>query len=112
MHEWHLTRRLLQLVEDEAKALRLTRISRVRLRGALNAAEAEILRINFLAVARGTVAQGAALEIESCAVPGRCPACGCAAPLRDHHQRCPRCGGEPLVALGDELLRIVELTAV
>jgi len=112
MHEWGLTRRLLQLVEDEAKALRLTRISRVRLCGAMNPAEFDTLRVNFLAAARGTVAQEAELEIESCPVPGRCPACGCETLIRDHHQRCPRCGGEPLVALGDELLRIVELTAV
>lgn len=112
MHEWGLARRLLQLIEDEARARRLTRVGRVRLCGALNPAECETLRFNFLAAARGTVAEQAELEIESRPVQGRCPACGCEVPMSDHHQPCPRCRMQILAPVDGNLLRIVELAAV
>jgi len=112
MHEWALTRRLLQLIEGEARARRLTRVSRVRLRGALTPAECDSVRFNFLALARGTIAHEAELEIESHPVSARCPACGGEALMLDHHQPCPHCAMPTLAPVEGELLSIIEMTAL
>lgn len=111
MHEWGLGRRLLQLIEAEARARQLTHVARVRLSGAMNPAQCAALRFNFRAAAHGTIAHHAELEIESRTVRGRCPGCGCEAPMSDHHQPCPACRLQALMPLDGELLRIVELTA-
>jgi len=112
MHEWGLTRRLLKLIEDEARARQLTRVNRVRLEtGALSAAEREALRFNFLTAARGTVAQDAELDIDECPAQALCPACLAEVMMTHHDQACPHCNAAPLTPLDGEALRITELVA-
>jgi hydrogenase nickel incorporation protein HypA/HybF len=112
VHEWGLARRLLKIIETEAEARRLTRVSRVRLEtGALSDAERESLRFNFAAVARGTVADRAELDIVERPVTARCPACSAEVALTSHDQACPRCGARPLIPGETETLRVTELVA-
>jgi hydrogenase nickel incorporation protein HypA/HybF len=112
MHEWGLARRLLKIIEEEAGARRLTRVSRVHLEtGALSDAERESLRFNFAAAARGTVAERAVLDIVERPVSAMCPACSSEVKLTSHEQACPRCGARPLISLDTETLRVTELVA-
>jgi hydrogenase nickel incorporation protein HypA/HybF len=112
MHEWGLTRRLLKLIEDEAQAQCLTRVSRVRLEtGALNAAERESLRFNFATAARGTVAEDAVLDIVEAPVKALCPNCLSEVMITGHDQACPHCQTQALTPLDGETVRITELVA-
>ncbi len=112
MHEWGLTRRLLKLIEDEARARQLTRVSKVSLEtGALSATEREALRFNFKTAARGTVAQDAELDILECPAKALCPACLAEVTMTHHDQTCPQCNASPLTPLDAEALRITELVA-
>lgn len=112
MHEWGLSRRLLEFVENEARARRLTRVSRIRLETAvLHAAEREALRFNFHAAAQGTVAQDAELDIEIRPARALCPGCLAEVEITQADQTCPHCGAQALTPLDGEVLRITELVA-
>lgn len=112
MHEWGLSRRLLKLIEDEARARQLTRVSRVSLEtGALSAVEREALCFNFKTAARGTVAQDADLDIKECPAKALCPACLAEVTMIHHDQACPHCNASPLTPLDGQALRITELVA-
>ena len=112
MHEWGLTRRLIKLVEDEARARQLAQVTRVRLAtGVLNEAEREALRFNFKTAAQGTVAQGAELDIDECPARALCPSCLREILMTEHDQACPHCRTSPLIPMDGEALRITELVA-
>ena len=113
MHEWGLARRLVRLVEDEARTRRLTRVKRVRLEtDMLSAAEREALRFNFKTAAEGTIAQDVELDIVERPAQALCPTCLAEVTMIDHDQACPHCGTSPLKPLDGETLRITELVAV
>lgn len=112
MHEWGLTRRLIRLVEDEARARRLTQVKRVRLEtGALSDAGRAALRFNFKTAAQGTVAQDAELDIDECPAKAMCSACLAEVTMTSHDQVCPHCQAWPLTPIDGETLRVTELVA-
>lgn len=105
----------LQIVLRHAEEQHARRVTRIVLRiGDLAGVEPEALRFAFAAVTRGSLADGAALDIEPVAAAGYCP--GCARefeiPAGSAIFECPRCGalcGE--VRRGRELeLSRIELT--
>lgn len=113
MHEMGLTRRLVKLVEDEARARHLTRIKRVRVElGALAGIEDEALRFNFRAAALGTIAHEAELEIVTRPDRAWCPQCHAEVDVINHIQACPVCKSQPLTPLDREALRVTELVAM
>jgi hydrogenase nickel insertion protein HypA len=64
MHEMSLCESILQICEDEARRQGFKRVTRVRLEiGRLSGAEPEAMRFSFDAVTRGSLAEGAVLEI-------------------------------------------------
>lgn len=109
MHEMSLVESLVALVEDEGRRQAFSRVRVVRLQlGALGHAEPGALRFCFDAIARGTVAEGARLEIQMRGGEGWCPACRRSAPLTDRFEACGLCGGVMQLTAGDEL-RLTEL---
>jgi hydrogenase nickel incorporation protein HypA/HybF len=104
-----LVESLVALVEDERRRQPFSRVRVVRLQvGVLGHVEPDALRFCFDAIARGTVAEGARLEIEMRAGEGWCPACRRAAPLEDRFADCPQCGEVLQMTAGDDL-RLTEL---
>jgi len=110
MHELSLTEALIALVEDEARKHGCARVRTVRVEiGAVSAVEPEAMRFCFDAVTRGTLADGAALDIVT--VPGRgwCLDCGKEVALTQRLEPCPRCGtGYVRIFAGDDM-RLKEL---
>jgi hydrogenase nickel incorporation protein HypA/HybF len=110
MHEMSIAESILGIVRDTAVRGGLARVSAVRLEiGALAAVEPEALRFCFDAVTRGSVAEGAALEID--APPGAAWCFGCEAPveIRVRGDACPRCGGARLQVTGGTDLRVKDI---
>lgn len=110
MHEMSLAEGVMQLIESAADAQGFTRVRSVRLEiGRLAAVETEALRFAFEAVARGSVAEGAALEIID--VPGAawCMKCGDTVPIAARGDACPRCGSYQLQLGAGTELRVSEL---
>lgn len=110
MHEMSLAMGILQIIEDAARAQQFARVRSVWLEiGALAAVEAEAMRFCFDAVTRGTVAEGASLEVIEVAGQGLCFNCNQTVPLAALYDPCPACGGHPVQATGGTEMRVKEL---
>ncbi len=110
MHEVSLIESVVALVEDERRKQDFSRVRSIRLRlGALGHAEPEALRFCFDAVTRGTVADGARLDIDIVPGEGWCSGCSRIVALAERFGACPICGGAPVrMTAGDEL-RVSEM---
>lgn len=94
MHEMSLMESALQLVEKTARAQGMSRVTGVWLEiGQLAAVDVEALKFCYTAVADGTLAQDAALEIVITPGIGWCPDCALEAPMPETLSPCPQCGG-------------------
>ena len=113
MHEMALAEGIVEIVERTARANAAQAVRSVWLElGALSHVEPDALRFSFDAVTRGTVAEGARLEVVE--TPGKawCMPCGAAVDLPRLGEPCPRCGSHQLqVTQGDEM-RVREIEIV
>lgn len=71
--------------------------------GAMHAVVPEAMQLAFEVAGRGTVAEGAELEIRQIPVRGRCPTCDRDWVLEQVYFLCPSCGGPVSVVAGREL---------
>jgi len=110
MHEVSLMENVIAMVEERWRADPFSSLRVIRLQlGALGPADPDCLRFCFDAVARGTVAEGAALDIVIIAAQARCPACKRITALEDRLDPCPLCDNpERHIIIGNEL-RLAEL---
>ena len=109
MHEMSIAESLLDLIRDSARSDGFSRVTRVGVQlGAVGHVEPEALAFCFDVVTRGTVAEGARLEIEVVPASGRCPGCGRVVRIEQRYDLCPSCGSHVDLQTGDEL-RLMEL---
>lgn len=113
MHEMALAEGMLQLVEDSARRADATGVRAVWLEiGALAQVEVEALRFCFDAVTRGSLAEGARLELVTRPGLAWCLPCATQVPLAQRGDACPHCGSHQLqVQQGDEM-RVTEIEVV
>jgi hydrogenase nickel incorporation protein HypA/HybF len=110
MHEMALTESIVEIVVEEARKRGFGKVRVVRLRlGAMAHVEPEALRFCFDAASRGTVAEGATLDILRAAGEGRCLDCGKTVPLEERFGDCPECGGRHVQMTSGDEMRIEEL---
>ena len=110
MHEMSLAMGVLQIVEEAARAQRFRRVRSVLLEiGELSMVEAEAMRFCFDAVSRGTLAEGAVLNVVEVAGQGLCFNFNMTVPLAALYDPCPACGGHPVQATGGTEMRVKEL---
>lgn len=110
MHEMSLAEGVLQLIEDAARREQFSRVTAVWLEiGRLAGVEVEAMRFCFYAVMRGSVADGARLEIVETPGSGWCMACGDTVPIDESFSACPRCGGYQVQVTGGTEMRVREL---
>lgn len=93
MHEMALAEGVLQVIEAQAAKARFAKVKAVWLEiGALSGVEPDAIAFCFDAVARGSRAEGARLEIVRVEGGGVCIECGEDVPIRERFDACPRCG--------------------
>jgi hydrogenase nickel incorporation protein HypA/HybF len=110
MHELSLAENVLQLIDDAARRQRFSKVTAVWLEiGQLAAVEPEAMSFCFDAVARGTVAEGARLEIITTPGSGWCAQCSATVPLSESYALCPQCGVHPVQVTGGTEMRVKEL---
>ena len=110
MHELSLCAGIVDVLREQARTHDYARVKTVRLEvGELAGVEVEALRFGFDVAARGTLADGATLDIV--AVPGSAWCVPCAREVSTRHRfdPCPCCGGHRLRLLAGDELRIKEL---
>ena len=111
MHELSLAQGIVQLLEEQAKAQGFSRVRRVFLEiGELAGVEVESLLFGLDVVMRGTLAEGAAIEVSRPEGQGWCLACG-AESIKVHSRAegCPHCGSYQVQVTGGDALRVSEL---
>ncbi|MDP2878242.1 MAG: hydrogenase maturation nickel metallochaperone HypA [Sulfuricella sp.] len=110
MHEMSLADGVLQVIEDNAKINGYSRVRKVWLEiGELAGVEVEAMRFCFDSVVKGTLADGARLEIIVTQGEGHCFGCGKTVPIQLRYDPCPLCGGYPVEPTGGLEMRVKEL---
>jgi hydrogenase nickel incorporation protein HypA/HybF len=110
MHEMALTESLVGLIEDEARKGDFTRVKVVRLEvGALGQVCPDALLFCFDAISKGTVAEGAKLDIVAVPGGGWCMDCSKSVMLSERYGACPECGNYQVQVTSGEELRLREL---
>ena len=110
MHEMSLAEGVLQIIEDSAKQQDFSSVKAVWLEiGQLSSVEPEAMRFCFDAVTRGSLAEGARLEIVIVDGGGQCLNCGQTVKLKAVYDACPACGGYPVNPVSGTEMRIREL---
>lgn len=93
MHELAITRRMLDIALDEAERLAARRIKSIRLlAGEFSCLDPNALDFCFALVSRGTIAEGAILEIELVKATAICSRCETSWMPVDDSCLCPNCG--------------------
>jgi len=110
VHELSLARALLAQLADESERHAFARVLRVKLAiGALGHVDPDALAFAFEVAAAGTLAAGAALDIERVAGAAHCLGCGADVAVHGRGDFCPKCGGGHLVVTGGEDMKIREV---
>ena len=110
MHEMSIVEGIRSVIEEAAAANGFSRVTVVRLEiGQLAGVERRALEFAFDVVLRGSVAEGASLQIFD--IPGRasCFDCGKTVEIAHRLDLCPECGGTRLLVQGGEEMRIKDL---
>ncbi len=110
MHEMSLCEGILQVMEEQARVQNFMRVNTVWLEiGQLAGVEIEALRFGFDVVTRGSLADGATLEIIETPGQAWCLNCSKTVPVSQRFDACPECGGYQLQITGGDEMRIKEL---
>ena len=110
MHELILGRSVVEAVEQQAAREGLSRVLRVGVRlSALSHVSPEALRLSFDDAARGTLADGARIDIVRDTGEAYCFDCGEAVEVASRAAPCPKCGSGQLLITGSDEVRLTDL---
>ena len=110
MHEMSLAEGILQLVEETARRERATQVKTIVVEiGQLSCVAPEALKFCFDSVSRGSMAEGAKLEIIDIAGSAYCSHCAAHVPMFERYDACPNCGKHPLQAINGTEMRVREI---
>ena len=110
MHEMSLAEGILQIVESAAAQQGFQRVTEVRLEiGALSGVEVEALSFCMDVVLKGSVAEGARVELERLPGQGYCLGCGETVEIQALYDACPKCGSYQVQATGGTEMRVKDL---
>jgi hydrogenase nickel incorporation protein HypA/HybF len=111
MHEASIAAELLSLVEEQASNHRLVRVTGLHLRvGAMRAVVPELLQAAFEIVAKGSLAEGAGMQIDSVPLVARCGGCKQQIAVEEFVFLCPHCGAILDEILSGKEMDLLELT--
>ena len=110
MHEMSLTESIVEIAVETAHKEGAEKVTRIVVEvGQLSHVEPEALEFCFAAVARGTLAEGARLDIQRVPGQGFCPDCGKTVGLAERFDACPECGGFRVQMTAGDELRVREM---
>jgi hydrogenase nickel incorporation protein HypA/HybF len=102
-----------EVLEAQAAAHDASRVTRVRLEiGRFAGVEKPALDFAWDVVMRGSVAEGAALEMIDLPAMAACMGCGATVEIDHRFDPCPRCGSGQLVPVSGDEMRIKDLEVI
>lgn len=113
MHEMSLCENIREIIVEQARTEGFSRVNCVWLEvGPLSCVEPDALRFGFDVVMRGSVVEGAKVEIMTPTATARCLACETMATIQQRYDPCPHCGAGPMEMITGDALRISKLEVV
>jgi hydrogenase nickel incorporation protein HypA/HybF len=110
MHEMSLAENVMQIIEESACTQYFLRVRVVVLEiGKLAVVEPDAMRFCFDAVTRGTLAEGAKLQIIETPGAGICLACGEEVEMHEQYGLCPSCGSPRLKITAGNQIRVKDI---
>lgn len=110
MHEMALAESVREIVEETARANGARRVSLVRLEiGRLSQVEIEAMRFAFDVVRRGSLAEGARLEIVETDGTAWCMRCSDTVVIGRRGDPCPACQSFQLQVTGGDRMRVMDI---
>ncbi|MFV0574966.1 MAG: hydrogenase maturation nickel metallochaperone HypA [Vibrio sp.] len=105
MHELSISLKTIDMVVEQAEKHKVNKVTGITLSvGALSCIEHESLRTGLEFASRETIAEGAAITIETVPATAWCAECGKSVSIAMHQDACPICNGyQLLVETGEEL---------
>ncbi|MGI6449715.1 MAG: hydrogenase maturation nickel metallochaperone HypA [Desulfitobacteriia bacterium] len=104
MHEYPITEQIIKIASDKAKENNARSVTRIALVvGEYSGFIGDSIQMYFDIISKGTICEGAVLEIENIKAKWRCPACDIYYLRQPFSFACPQCGqdGEP-TSIGKE----------
>ncbi len=112
MHEMSIAQSALDIILQESQNHKVNRVISVALKvGELSAVETESLRFCFELLTKGTLAEGARLDIERVEVTCRCQDCGSNFTVQDLMFSCPSCKSNRVEMLSGRELSVESFEA-
>lgn len=112
MHEMSIAQSALDIILQESQNHKVNRVISVALKvGELSAVETESLRFCFELLTKGTLAEGARLDIERVEVTCRCQDCDSNFTVQDLMFSCPSCKSNRVEMLSGRELSIESFEA-
>ena len=113
MHEMSLCEGVRRIVEDQARLHGARAVSVIRLEiGRFSGVEKPALEFAFDVVMRGSVAEGARLEMIDLPGRGTCYDCMREVEIADRLAPCPECGGGRILPSAGDEMRIKDMEVV
>lgn len=110
MHEMSLCESVIRILHREAERHQFSSVRTVWIElGARSCVAPEAMDFCFKVVAKGTLAEGARIEMLREPLSGWCLNCGEPVPAPDGSDGCPRCGSHAVQICGSDTLRITNL---
>lgn len=106
MHEASVAAGIIETVSKVAKQHGVSRVTGIKLLiGEFTCIQSEALRFSLETLGEGTVAEGAAINIEKVRTRAACAECGCEFDIEQILFRCPECGSLTIeLVAGRELI--------
>ena len=113
MHEMSIAQSIIDIALEEAEKANADLIKTIAVDvGALSCVDPHALDFGFKAVAAGTRAEQARLQIETVPASAYCFACEATVEVKHRGAACPSCGSRKLIVTQGEDLRVRELEIV
>ena len=110
MHELSLVEGIRSIVEDQARVHGFSRVTRLRLEiGAFAGVEKAALTFAWDVAMKGSIAEGAELEMLDLPGLAMCYDCMKTVEIGDRLALCPLCGGGKLIPQGGDEMRVKDM---
>jgi hydrogenase nickel incorporation protein HypA/HybF len=105
MHELAITQSMFEIVLKQAEQSNAKKVTKINLViGELTGVVSDCIQFYMDIIAKGTVAEGVTVHVESVPATAKCLSCGKTFTVKEMEWKCPQCGEESLEVSGGKEL--------